>query len=67
MSLKKNRKYILDIGGKYDIHPCVAATQIFILRTKMSDIHVKNYIPRNSIQNAIHLLIILEKLFREEN
>ena len=67
MSIKKSRKYILDIGGKYDIHPCVAVTQIFISRTKMSDTHVKNYMPRNFIQKAIHLMIFLEKLVREEN
>ena len=55
------------IRMKYDIHPFVAATQIFISRTKMSDIHVKNYIPRHFIQKAIHLLIFLEKLVWEEN
>ena len=67
MSIKKNCEYILDTGGKYDIHPCVAATQTFISRTKMSDTHAKNDIPRNFIQKAVHLMVFLEKLVREEN
>ena len=33
----------------------------------MSDIHVKNYMPRNFIENPIHLLIFLENLLREAN
>lgn len=63
----KNRKYILSIGGKYSIDPCVAPTQIFMSRTKMSDIHVKNYMPRNFIENPIDLFIFLEKILREAN
>ena len=63
----KNHEYILPIGGEYSIYPCVAATQIFMSQTKISNIHAKNYIPRNFIQKTIYLLIFLEKLLLEVN